>query len=104
MLLLPGMYVRALVDEGVLTSAVLAPQQGITRDPSGKASALVVDRTGKVELRPVQVSRTVGDRWLVDGGLAAGDRVIVEGVQKAQPGGVVVAVEKTATAGRAGAP
>jgi membrane fusion protein (multidrug efflux system) len=91
--LLPGMYVRALLDEGVLSKGVLAPQQGITRDPKGNATALIVNAQGKVETREVKVSRTVGDQWLVDDGLASGDRVIVEGLQKVQPGIAVKAVE-----------
>ena len=104
MLLLPGMYVRAVVNEGVRTAAVLAPQQGIARDPNGKANALVVDKDNKVELRSVQVSRSVGDHWLVDDGLAAGDRVIVDGVQKVEPGSAVQAIEQAAAATPAGAP
>ena len=92
-LLMPGMYVRAIVNEGVLPNGVLAPQQGVTRDPKGAATALVVDKDNKVELRNVRVSRTVGDQWLVEDGLAAGDRVIVEGVQKVQPGMSVNPVE-----------
>ncbi|MES1192507.1 MAG: efflux RND transporter periplasmic adaptor subunit [Steroidobacter sp.] len=92
-LLMPGMYVRAVVNEGVLPNGVLAPQQGVTRDPKGAATALVVDKNNKVELRNVRVSRTVGDQWLVEDGLAAGDRVIVEGVQKVQPGMSVNPVE-----------
>ncbi len=92
-LLMPGMYVRAVVNEGVLPNGVLAPQQGVTRDPKGAATALVVDKDNKVELRNVRVSRTVGDQWLVEDGLAAGDRVIVEGVQKVQPGMSVNPVE-----------
>jgi membrane fusion protein (multidrug efflux system) len=91
--LLPGMYVRALLDEGVLSNGLLAPQQGITRDPKGNATALIVNAQGKVELREVKVSRTVGDQWLVDSGLANGDRVIVEGLQKVQPGMAVKAAE-----------
>lgn len=94
LLLLPGMYVRAVLNEASLTDGVLVPQQGIARDPKGNASALVVGEDGKVALRTVQVSRTVGDHWLVEHGLAAGDRVIVEGVQKARPGMAVEAVEK----------
>jgi len=91
--LLPGMYVRALVDEGVLNSAVLAPQQGIARDPKGNASALVVNSQGVVEARNVRVSRTVGEDWLVEDGLTAGDRLVIEGVQKIQPGMSVKVVE-----------
>lgn len=98
--LLPGMYVRAVVDMGQRPNGVLAPQQGITRDAKGHAVAMVVTPEGKVEQRIVQASRTIGDQWLVDEGLKAGDRVIVEGLQKVQPGGMATAVE----AGAAQAP
>jgi membrane fusion protein, multidrug efflux system len=85
-LLLPGMYVRATIIEGTLANALLAPQTGITRDPKGNATAMVVDKDNKVELRSVTTSRAVGDQWLVTGGLSPGDRVVVEGLQKIQPG------------------
>jgi membrane fusion protein (multidrug efflux system) len=97
-LLLPGMYVRAILNEGVRSQGLLAPQVGITRDPKGIASALVVTKDGKVESRAVRVSRTIGDQWLVEEGLSAGDRLIVEGVQKVQPGMKVQAVERAAAA------
>ncbi|HEX5694362.1 MAG TPA: efflux RND transporter periplasmic adaptor subunit, partial [Arenimonas sp.] len=104
-LLLPGMYVRAVLELGTRPDGVLAPQQGISRDAKGNATALVVTPEGKVEARVVQTSRTVGDQWLVDSGLAAGDRVIVEGLQKVQPGGDATAVEAgTAPASEAAAP
>jgi membrane fusion protein (multidrug efflux system) len=105
-LLLPGMYVRALLSEGQLSQGLLAPQQGITRDPKGNASALVVDAHGTVQARTVQVSRAIGDQWLVESGLGAGDRLIVEGVQKTQPGMTVQPVERSAadTTAAAGAP
>ncbi|MBS0389165.1 MAG: efflux RND transporter periplasmic adaptor subunit, partial [Proteobacteria bacterium] len=92
-LLLPGMYVRATIIEGTLNNALLAPQTGITRDPKGNATAMVVGKDGKVEMRNVTTARAVGDQWLVTGGLAAGDRVIVEGLQKIQPGMPVQASE-----------
>jgi membrane fusion protein, multidrug efflux system len=101
--LLPGMYVRAVLSEGVLAQGLLAPQQSITRDPKGNATALIVNRDGKVEPREVKVSRTVGNQWLVDGGLVAGDRIIVEGLQKVQPGMPVKAVEAAAASGIAAA-
>lgn len=85
-LLLPGMYVRAVVSSGKRRDGLLVPQQGITRDPKGNAIAMVVGEDGKAEPRTVQVSRTIGDQWLVDSGLTAGDRVIVEGLQKVRPG------------------
>lgn len=92
--LLPGMYVRAKVANGARANALLVPQPGIARDPKGNATALVVNPEGKAEPRQVKVSRTVGNRWLVEDGLKAGDRVIVEGLQKIQPGAVVKPVEQ----------
>lgn len=94
--LLPGMYVRANVANGARANALLVPQPGIARDPKGNATAMVVGADGKVEVRPVKVSRTVGNRWLVEDGLKAGDKVIVEGLQKIQPGVPVKAVEQGA--------
>jgi membrane fusion protein (multidrug efflux system) len=91
--LLPGMYVRATLERGVRADAVLAPQRAITRDPKGFGVALVVGADNKVEQRKVTTTRTIGDQWLIDDGLVAGDRVIVEGLQKAQPGAIVNPVE-----------
>lgn len=82
----PGTYVRAIVGSGVREGGLLVPQAGITRDPKGNATALLLDSKGKVEQRAVKVSQTVGDQWLVEEGLSAGDRVIVEGLQKVRPG------------------
>jgi membrane fusion protein (multidrug efflux system) len=82
----------------LLTAGLLAPQVGITRDPKGNGSALIVNKAGKVETRLVRVSRTIDDQWLVEEGLSSGDRLIVEGSQKVQPGMPVQAVEQTATA------
>lgn len=90
--LLPGLYVRARLEQGVATSAILVPQAAVSRDPKGDATAYVVDAGGKAQLRQISVSRTVGDRWLVTSGLKAGERVIVEGLQKVRPG---VAVKPT---------
>jgi membrane fusion protein (multidrug efflux system) len=91
-ILLPGMYVRAIIGNGSRAQALLVPQQGIGRDTRGNATALVV-KEGKVESRDVQVSRTIGDKWLIEDGLAAGDKVIVEGLQRAKPGMMVTALE-----------
>ncbi len=95
--LLPGMYVRAVLEEGVDERGILVPQRGVTRDPAGKAVALVVGADDKVESRSLDVSRVVGDTWLVEKGIAAGDRVIVEGLQRAKPGDRVRPVPFTAT-------
>ncbi|MCQ3830243.1 efflux RND transporter periplasmic adaptor subunit [Microbulbifer elongatus] len=97
-LLLPGMYVRASVGSGQRENAVLVPQQGIARDPKGNTTAMVVGEGNTVEVRPVQVSQTVGANWLVESGLKAGDRVIVEGLQKIRPGIVVNPGEATTPA------
>ena len=91
--LLPGTYVRAVIGSGVRQDALLVPQQGLTRDPKGNATAMVVGSDGKVAVRQVKVNRTIGDQWLVDEGLRAGDKVIVEGLQKVQPGVPVKATE-----------
>lgn len=91
--LMPGMYVRAVIGDGVRGSALLVPMQGIARDPKGDTSAMVVGKDGTVEVRPVKVSRALGDKWLVEEGLKAGDKVIVEGLQKIGPGMPVQATE-----------
>ncbi|MCC6543937.1 MAG: efflux RND transporter periplasmic adaptor subunit [Nitrospirae bacterium] len=90
--LLPGMFVRAVLEEGVNEHAILVPQRGVTRNPAGDAMVLVVGSEEKVEPRVIKVVRTVGDKWLVSEGLKAGDRVIVEGLQKARPGTPVKAL------------
>ncbi|NLF07848.1 MAG: efflux RND transporter periplasmic adaptor subunit [Pirellulaceae bacterium] len=82
--LLPGMFVRAIVDEGVHDRAILVPQQAVLRDPKGNPYALVVEAENKVNHRPLTTDRAIGDKWLVSSGLAPGDRVIVEGLQIAQ--------------------
>lgn len=91
--LLPGMFVRARVNQGIDENAILVPQVGITHDANGQAVALVLDAEGKVERRTLQASRTFGDKWIVEGGLKDGERVIVAGVQRVQPGMAVRAVE-----------
>jgi membrane fusion protein (multidrug efflux system) len=93
--LLPGMFVRAVVEEGVNEEAILVPQQGVTRDQKGNAYALVVAPDGKAEQRMLTLDRTIGDRWLVSKGLAASDRVIVEGLQRIRAGADVKAVPFT---------
>jgi membrane fusion protein (multidrug efflux system) len=90
--LLPGMYVRPVVQEGIVDRAILAPQQAVSRDPKGNPVALIVDGSGKVEQRMITVDRAIGDKWLVSEGLKPGDRVIVEGIQKVRPGVSVKAV------------
>jgi membrane fusion protein (multidrug efflux system) len=87
--LLPGMYVRAEFSPVQTQQAILVPQQGITRDSKGNATALVIGANSKAELRQVETERTVGDRWLVSKGLAAGDRLIIEGLGHIQPGQTV---------------
>ena len=90
--LLPGMFVRAVVKEGVNDQAILIPQQVVSRDPKGNPVALIVDAAGKVEQRKLSLDRAIGDQWLVSEGLAPGDRVIAEGMLKVRPGAAVKAV------------
>jgi membrane fusion protein (multidrug efflux system) len=85
-LLLPGMFVRATIEEGVREGAILAPQQGITHAPDGSATALIVAADGKVEKRDVELDRALGDDWVVTKGLVAGDRLIIAGLQRVKPG------------------
>jgi membrane fusion protein (multidrug efflux system) len=84
--LLPGMYVRAILETGVDEQALLVPQQGVTRNNRGEATVLVLDAENRVQLRTIETSRALGDKWLVTSGLAAGERVIIEGLQKVRPG------------------
>ena len=91
-LLLPGMFVRAVVQEGIAGDAILVPQQGVSRTPKGEPYALVVDDNGTVQQRMLALNRALGDKWLVSSGLSAGDRVVVEGSLNVRPGAAVKAV------------
>ena len=85
-LLLPGMYVRARFDQSIARNAVLAPQQGVSRDAKGRATVVLVGPGNKAVLRDVTADRTVGDKWLVTAGLKPGDKLIVEGLGRIKPG------------------
>jgi membrane fusion protein (multidrug efflux system) len=98
--LLPGMFVRARIDEGVSPDALLVPQQGVTRDAKGQPTVLVVNAEQKVERRTVVTERTLGDAWVVTDGLKPGEQVIVEGLQKVQPGAAVKPVPAGAASPR----
>ncbi|MBU1419848.1 MAG: efflux RND transporter periplasmic adaptor subunit [Proteobacteria bacterium] len=87
--ILPGMFVQAMIREGVNEQAILIPQQGVSRDPKGNPFALIVDAESKAGFRPLTLDRAIGDKWLVSAGLAPGDRVIVEGLLMLRPGTVV---------------
>jgi membrane fusion protein, multidrug efflux system len=89
--LLPGMFIRTVIKEGVDKQAILIPQQGVSRDQKGNPMALIVDAQNKVELRRLTLDRAIGNKWLVSAGLAPGDRVIVEGLKMLRPGAVVKA-------------
>lgn len=87
--LLPGMFVQLRIDEGTREHAILVPQQGVTHDASGNATALIVDKDDRVELVNVDADRAIGNQWLVTKGLSPGDRVIVSGLQFVKPGDMV---------------
>ena len=96
--LLPGMYVRAVLENGVNEKAIVVPQQGVTRNQKGQATALVLTGENKVEQRILTTGATIGDKWLVTSGLAEGDRVIVEGLQKVRPGATATVAKAPAAA------
>lgn len=102
-LLLPGMFVEAVIKEGVNEHAILASQQGVSRNRKGNPFALIVDKTGKVGQRMLTLGRAIGDKWLVSSGLTPGDRVIIEGIQNVRPGMAVKAMPFTQNATVAGA-
>jgi membrane fusion protein, multidrug efflux system len=91
-MLLPGMFVRAVMKEGVNENAILIPQQAVSRDPKSNPVALVVEKDDKVGQRMLTLDRAIKDKWLVSSGLDKGDRVIVEGIQKVRPGTAVKVV------------
>ena len=101
--LLPGMFVRAVVENAVDEHALLVPQQAVSRDPKGQAIVYVVTPKNEVELRLLKIDREVGDSWLVTAGVSAGDRVVVEGLQRIRPGAQVKAVVFTAPSPAPGA-
>jgi membrane fusion protein, multidrug efflux system len=90
--LLPGLYVRAVVEEGTISQALLVPQQAISRDATGKPRAYVVGSDGKLQQRELLTERAIGNQWLVAGGLQAGDVLAIKGQQKVQPGTLVETV------------
>ena len=96
-LLLPGMFVRAVVQEGIAEQAILVPQQGVSRNSKGESIALVVDEAGTVQQRVLALNRAIGDKWLVSSGLSAGDRLVVEGMLNVRPG---IAVKDVSLDGR----
>ncbi len=84
--LLPGMFVRAIVKEGINKKAIMVPQQTVFRDTKGNPFVYIVDKESKVQIRPIIIDRAIEDKWLVSEGLSAGEQVIMEGVQKVMPG------------------
>jgi membrane fusion protein (multidrug efflux system) len=103
--LLPGMFVRAVLEEGVQEAALLVSQQAVSRNAKGQPVALVLTAANQVEQRVLTADRALGDRWLVTAGLAAGDRVITAGLQRVRPGMTVrLAAPPAATASPAPAP
>jgi membrane fusion protein (multidrug efflux system) len=102
--LLPGMFVHARLVAGVKSEAILAPQQGVTRDARGKPVAMVLDAENKVQARSLRADRTAGNYWLIGEGLEAGDRLITEGLQFIQPGQQVEPVPATNVSAAASTP
>ncbi len=98
-MLLPGMFVRAVVQEGIAEQAILVPQQGVNRTPKGDPYALVVDETGKAQQRMLTLNRAIGDKWFLSSGLSIGEQVIVEGLLNIRPGVVVKAVPMVSSKG-----
>jgi membrane fusion protein (multidrug efflux system) len=101
-ILLPGMFIRAVVEEGINRQAILVPQEAVSRNPKGEPVALIVDKEGKVQQRMLTLDRAIGNQWLVASGLAAGDRLIVEGGLKVKPGMPVKVVALETKAGPVG--
>ncbi|MDD3954278.1 MAG: efflux RND transporter periplasmic adaptor subunit [Lentisphaeria bacterium] len=99
--LLPGMFVRAKIEEGVKEDAILVPQQAVTRDPKGNSMVMLIDEAGKVATRAVRLDRAISNQWLISEGLKVGDRVIFEGLQRIRPG---VSVTETAPVNPGGKP
>lgn len=97
------MFVHARLNAGVNANAILAPQQGVTRDLKGSPTALVVNQENKVELRQLKASRTLGSDWLIEEGLNPGDRLITEGLQYVRPG-VEVKVSEATNVKKPGSP
>jgi membrane fusion protein (multidrug efflux system) len=102
--LLPGMFVRAIVKEGINDKAILIPQQAVTRDPKGNPLALIAEAEGKIGQRMLTLDRAIGDKWLVSSGLQPGDQVIVEGMQRLRPGVSVKVVPFEAGSDKKGSP
>ncbi len=90
--LLPGMFVRAVLEEGVNEDGIAVPQQGVAHNARGAATALVLGTDGKVEQRDLELGEALGNKWVVKSGLKAGDQLIVDGLQKVKPGAVARAV------------
>ena len=91
-ILLPGMFVRAVVNEGVKPDAILVPQQSVNRDPRGNPYVLLVNAAGAVQVQPIVIDRAIGNQWFVSAGLKPGDQLVVEGFQRVRPGMTVKAV------------
>jgi membrane fusion protein, multidrug efflux system len=91
-ILLPGMFTRVIIEEGLQEQAILIPQQAVSRDVKGNPMTMIVDVENKVQMRMLTLDRAIGSQWLVSSGLAFGDRVIVEGIQKVRPGATVKVV------------
>ena len=83
-IILPGMFVRAIVDQGIQKNAIQIPQKAVFRDPKGQAFVIVVSKDNTASVRPIEIEQSNGNHWLLKSGLAAGEQVIVEGIQQVQ--------------------
>ena len=84
--LLPGMYVKIIINEAVSTKAILVPQQGVSFDEKGNATAMIVNKNNEVERRVIKIDRTIKDYWLIKEGLTVGEHLIIEGLNKVKTG------------------
>ena len=101
--LMPGMFVRAIIQEGIHKNAILVPQQAVSRDPKGNPQVLIVDKDGNVQQKQLTLDRAIGNEWLVSSGLEQGDQVIVEGISKVKPGSPVKVVPFASSGKNSGA-
>lgn len=95
-LLLPGMFIRSVLDEGQRSKAILVPQKAVSRNPRGEAMVMVVNADNQIQVQQVKVDRAIGENWLINSGVKVGDKVVVAGLQNIRPGSKVAPNDVTA--------